>query len=346
MADPQRFDTVLKAIATVALVAIIGIGGWFGYTVYRDKLIAEDATPALRIMKVIKAQVSKNPNDAVLRVRLGEAYGAAGQPQKAIEQFNAALKIDPKHTGAYTDLGILAMSQKRPDEARNYFKKVIELTETDTMSKTSDRRETAYYNLGLLEMSEKNYDTAIGYFKDALRIKNDASDTYYYLAEALVAVDQPDDALNNLAIALKFDPNFAQAHYAMAKLYLARDDKASAAVHVGKAMAISPNAPEPKALAAKIGDPATYLKTAQSKVSSDPEGALEAATIAYGLDNSDLVAGKLEGKLLMKLGQNKQALELYTELAKVAPKDAEIKSALKTLNHGKKSSATTTTSNG
>jgi tetratricopeptide (TPR) repeat protein len=317
MADPQRLDTALRAVIVVVLVAIIGIGGWFGYSIYRDGLVAEDATPALRVMKVIRAQVDKNPNDAVLRVRLGEAY-----------------------------LGILAMSQKRPDEARTYFKKVIDLTASDTMSNTSDRRETAYYNLGLLEIGEKNYDTAIGDFKEALRIKNDASDTYYYLAQALVAVDQQDDAMNNLVIALKFDPNFAQAHYALGKLYLAKGDKVNASFHIGKAMAISPKAPEPKALAAQIGDPATFLKTAQAKVTSDPEAALEAAAIAYNLDNGNLVAGKLEGKLLVQLGKNKQALALYTELATAAPNDAEIKSALKALTRSNKKSGTTTTSNG
>lgn len=342
MADPQRFDTVLKGIVTIALVAIIGVGGWFGYTVYRDKQIAEDATPALRIMKVIKAQVGKNPNDPVLRVRLGEAYAAAGQPQKAIEQFNAALKIDPKHTGAYTDLGVLAQGQKRYDEARGYYKKVIELTDTSEMSGTSDRRETAYYNLGRLEFDDKNYDTAVGDFKAALRIKDDASDTYFYLASALHELGQDDDAINNLAIALKFDPSFAQAHYALGKLYLAKGDKIRASAEAGRALALSPSAPEPQALVAKIGDQAQFLATAKSKEKSDPEAALEAATIAYNLDNSDLTAGKLEARLLVTLGHKKAAKLLYTELLKAAPKDAEIKAAAKSL--GLPAASTTTTS--
>jgi tetratricopeptide (TPR) repeat protein len=344
MADPQRFDTVLRAMVVVVLVAIIGIGGWFGYTVYRDKLIAEDSTPALRIMKVIKAQVAKNPNEAILRVRLGEAYAAAGQPQNAIEQFNAALKIEPKHTGALIDLGVLAQGQNRLDEARAYYQKVIDLTDNTPMEATNDRRETAYYNMGRLEFDAKNYDTAVGDFKAALRIKDDASDTYFYLAESLMQLDQPDDAMNNLAIALKFDPSFAQAHYALGKLYLEKGDKIRASAEIGQAMALSPTAPEPIALAAKIGDPAVFLKTAQAKASSDPKAALEAATIAYNLNNKDLVAGKLEGRLLVQLGHKKAALLQYTGMAKNYPKDAEIAAAVKALSPKSKSGSTTATS--
>ena len=152
MADPQRLDTVLKGTIAVLLVGILGLGAWFGYTVYADRKAAEDANPALRTMKVIKAQVEKNPNNAVLRIRLGEAYAAANRSQNAIEQFNAALKIDPKHTGAYLDLGMLAMAENRPDEAQTYLKKVVELTADDEMADGSDRREMAFYNLGRLAM--------------------------------------------------------------------------------------------------------------------------------------------------------------------------------------------------
>ncbi len=199
MADPQRLDTVLKVRIAALLVAILALGGWFGYTVYADRKAAEDANPALRTMKVIKAQVAKNPNDALLRIRLGEAYAAANKSQQAVEQFNAALKIDPKHSGAYLDLGLLAFASERPDEARTYLKKVIELTDKDEMASGSDRREMAFYNLGRLEVRQRNWEDAIGYFKEALRIRDDASDTYYYLASSLEAIGQTEDAKSNLA---------------------------------------------------------------------------------------------------------------------------------------------------
>jgi tetratricopeptide (TPR) repeat protein len=342
MADPQRLDTVLKGTIAVLLVGILGLGAWFGYTVYADRKAAEDANPALRTMKVIKAQVEKNPNDALLRVRLGEAYAAANRSQNAIEQFNAALKIDPKHSGAYLDLGMLAMVENRPDEAQTYLKKVIELTAADEMAAGSDRREMAFYNLGRLAMRQKEWETAIGYFKEAVRIRDDASDTYYYLASSLEAIGQTEDAKKNLLVALQFDPNFSQAHYLMAKLLLAEGDKVGASAEVGASLRLSPTAPEPAKLAEQIGDPAELAKQAAELYPSDPEAAFEAAAIAFNLDpRNSIAAGKLQAQILLDEGRKKDALKVYQRIAEVAATDSEVKDAIKKL--APKSKTTTTT---
>lgn len=346
MADPQRFDTALKAAIAVLLVGILGLGGWFGYTVYADRKAAEDASPALRTMKVIKAQVDKNPNDALLRVRLGEAYAAADKSQQAIEQFNAALKIDPKHSGAYLDLGLLAFANERPDEAGNYLKKVIELTESDPMASGSDRREAAFYNLGRLEMRQRSWESAIGYFKEALRIRKDASDTYYYIASCLEAIGQKDDAKANLSIALQFDPNFSQAHYLLGKLFLAEGDKVRASAEIGAALRLSPTASEPREVAKQIGDPADYAKKAHALYPSDPSAALEAAAIAFNLDpRNNIASGKLEAKILLQRKRKKDALALYERIADVAPDDEEVQAAIKRLTPKAKTSTTAAPTN-
>ncbi len=342
MADPQQIDRGLKVAIAVLVVGILGLSAWFGYSVWADRKLAEDANPALRTMKVIKAQVEKDPNSALLRVRLGEAYAAAGKSQEAIEQFNAALKVDPKHSGAYLDLGMLAVAEDRPSEARTYLKKVVELTDADEMASGSDRREMALYNLGRLEMRERRWEDAIGYFKEALRIRDDASDTYYYIAAALNELGQPEEAMTTLRIALQFDPNFSQAHYLMAKILLAKDDKVAASEHVGESLRLTPSAPEPQELAAKIGDAADYAEQAVAAQGKDPEAALAAATIAFNLDpRSNIASGKLAAKILLDQKKKKSALALYKRIADVAPKDAEVAAAVKRLSP--KSSTTTTT---
>ncbi len=96
----QQTTTLLRASAWVLVVALIGLAALFGYTVYLDRQEAIQSTPALRVIQEIKKQVRAQPNNVVFRVRLGEGYAAAGKYQQAIEQFNAALKLDPKHPGA------------------------------------------------------------------------------------------------------------------------------------------------------------------------------------------------------------------------------------------------------
>jgi len=351
MAD-QRLDTVLRVVITVLILAILGLGGWFGYTVYADRKAAEDANPALRTMKVIKAQVAQNPNDAVLRVRLGEAYAAANKDQEAVAQFNAALKIDPKHSGAYLDLGLLAFANDRLGEAREYLKKVVELTGADTMAGTSDRREMALYNLGRLEMRDRQWEQALGYFKEALRIRDDASDTYYYVATCLEAIGQNEDAKSNLAIAMAFDPNFSQAHYLLGKILYAEGDKVKSSEEIGTALRLSPTAAEPKEFAKQFGVPAELAKEAAKLYPSDPDAALESAAIAFNLDpRNNIASGKLQAKILLEQGHKKTALKVYKAIAIVDPKDAEVQAAITKLTPksatkaGAKPSATTTPTN-
>ncbi len=75
-----------------------------------------------------------------------------GQVPEATEQLNAALKIDPKHIGAYLDLGLVALAAKNPAAAESYFKKVVDLTEGSQYAALNSSRETALYNLGLIAL--------------------------------------------------------------------------------------------------------------------------------------------------------------------------------------------------
>ena len=50
-----------------------------------------------------------NPNDANVETDLGVMYRRSGQPNKAIEEFDRAAKIDPKHETALFNKGIVLM---------------------------------------------------------------------------------------------------------------------------------------------------------------------------------------------------------------------------------------------
>lgn len=328
MVSPERFDRALFWASVALAVALVGMGSFFGYTVYRDKVAAEDANPSMRVANAIRQQISKNPNDAVLRVRYGEALTAAGKTQQAIDQFNAALKINPKHTGALIDLGQVALMNKRLDEAAAYFQKVVDLTASGDFTGVNDRRETALFQLGRIETHKKDYAKAIGFFKEALRIRGDASDTYYYLAIALDNAGQVDDAIKQLLTATAFDPSFAHAQYYLGELYSRQGDKASASEHYRKAVSTDPNAPEPQQALAKLGNVDELLAKARSLGPTDPSAAVDAAIIASNVDPGNLDAWKLRAQLLLQNRDSQGALSAYEEALKIAPGDPEVKAAI------------------
>jgi tetratricopeptide (TPR) repeat protein len=324
----MKVDRILTIAAIVLGLAVVGLAAYFGYTVYADRMAAAEATPAGRIAKVIGEQVKKSPNDAVLRVRYGEALAAAGRQQQAIKEFNAALKIDSKHTGAMIDLGQIALNNKQMDTAAGYFKKVVDLTGNSTMEDVNQRREVALYLLGRIALSQTEYEESIGYFKEALRIRRDASDTYYYLARALDGAGDPDGALDELNKAVAFDPNFAQARFFLGDLYMAKGDEVLASYNYYVAAKASPDSPEPKAALAKFGTAVERIEKSKALLESDVDAALLNARIARNLEPENVKAVLAVAVALEAQKDYKTALATYKEAQKLAPKDQEIKDAI------------------
>lgn len=328
----RRLDIVLTTTVTILVLAVLGVAAYFGWTIYRDRLGAEDATPALRAAKVLREQVKKNPNDATLRVRYGEALASAGKNQDAIAQFNAALKIDGKHTGAYLDLGVVAMNSEHLAEATKYFKKVLELTEGQEYESINQRRELALYNLGQISLGTKQYEEAAGYFKGALRIRKDASDTYYGLALALQGMEEPDEAMRQLETALAFDPSYAQAHFLMGQLYLEDGDKVNGSYHLHEATRIAPDAAPPREALAALGTPEEWQgKAKKALAAGDFKTAVSSILIARNIDPENASSAVLHAQILVKRGALKDALDVYKQAAKLDPKDAAVKAAIKKL---------------
>ncbi|MEI7813970.1 MAG: tetratricopeptide repeat protein [Coriobacteriia bacterium] len=331
MDSSRRLDRILFFSAIGLAIVVVGVAGFFGWTVYRDRAVAEGNVPAMRVVVSLEQATRKNPNDSALRVRLGEAYAAAGKTQKAIEQFNAALKIDPKNTSAFLDLGQVAIQNGRTAEGEGYFQKVVDLTAGADFEGVNDKREIALFQMGRIALSQKDYPKAIAQFKGALRIRKDASDTYYWLARALDGMGQSDEAKRQLEIALTFDPNFAVARYFYGELFMRSGDKVSASYQFSRAAQADPNAEEPRVALEQFGDPATLVQDARAKMAADPSAALDLATIAANIDPNLAEGLKLKAQILAAMGQKPAALDAYTQASKIATGDPEIMAAIKAL---------------
>ncbi|HET6351432.1 MAG TPA: tetratricopeptide repeat protein [Coriobacteriia bacterium] len=318
-------DVWLNAGIAVLLIGLLGFAGWFGYGVWQDRKSAAMTNAPTRVIQALKAQVRKSPNDIVLRVRLGEALGAAKKYPDAVEQLNQALKIDPKHVGAYLDLGLISLLTKHEGEGERYLKKVVELTDATQYNAIDERRETALYNLGVLKLKQKKYADAAGYFKAALRIRKDASDTYVMLAEAMKGMGDTDAAIQNLEIALQFDPGFAEAHYRLGEIYRERKDDVNASYEFYAAYKKAPDAPETQEAIDSYGPPTDWIaKARKSQSSGNLELALDQILIARNLGPESAEAAKLHAAILVQRGSFSDAVDVYLQAKELAPKDAAV----------------------
>lgn len=319
-------DNLLSLVAWGLALLVIGGIAYLGWTVYEGRTQAQLSAPAQRVVSELESQIRANPNNADYRVRLGEAFASAGVMPQAIQQLNSALKIQPKHTGALNDLGLIAMAQGNYGAAQGYFQQVLKLTEGEDPSLGDPTRENAFFNTGVIALKQRQYDTAIGNFKESLRLNRTASDTYFYLAMAFKGLNQPDAELEQLQNALLFDPTYAQANYELGMYYLARKDYVDAANHLKASVTAAPKAQPAVDALNSIGTSQDWMaKSKAAQASHDTSAEVNAAKVAFILAPDNKATAVYLANLLEKNGYALDALPVWQAILKLAPNDATAK---------------------
>ncbi len=144
---------------------------------------------------------------------LGQALVAVGEPEKAMEQYQAALKLEPNDRVANLSYGGALILVGKLREATNFFAKFLQ--------SDPDYGE-AHENMGQALLASGDLDGAVAQFADAIRLNPTRAVAYADMGEALSAQGKSDDALNSYLTALKLNPAFAAAHYYLGMEYLRR----------------------------------------------------------------------------------------------------------------------------
>lgn len=72
-------------------------------------------------VRTLTAAAAERPQDAAVRVELGNLYFDAERFAEAIKWYEESLKIDPKNVNASTDLGVSYYYTNQPDRALQQF---------------------------------------------------------------------------------------------------------------------------------------------------------------------------------------------------------------------------------
>lgn len=72
-------------------------------------------------VQALRATAEKSPNDAAVRVELGNLYFDAERYPDAISWYQAALKLQPRNADVTTDLGVAYYYLNQPDRALEQF---------------------------------------------------------------------------------------------------------------------------------------------------------------------------------------------------------------------------------
>jgi protein O-mannosyl-transferase len=195
----ERTSTKTVVIASsVVLILILGALTWQQSLMYSD------------IETLYRITLERNPDSWVAHYNLGVLL--AGKPEthdEAIEEFQAATRLNPGYAWAHNDLAaMLANTPGRTQDAIAEYKAALQ--DDPTLAE-------AHYDLGnlLLRIPGRQQD-AIAEYQAALRIKPDFAAAYTNLGIQLAAIPgRQQDAMAEFRTALQLNPDLAEAHNAM-----------------------------------------------------------------------------------------------------------------------------------
>jgi Tfp pilus assembly protein PilF len=147
------------------------------------------------------------------RYNLANLYVALKQPQKAVESYLAAIKIDNLFYPAKVNLAMLYNQMGKKNEAETLLREVV--------SAHPDIYEV-HYSLGLLLAEEEKYAEAAIYLKQAATGMPGRARIHYNLGLLLQHLKQDSDAEASLRKAQELAPDNLDYLYALADFYLKR----------------------------------------------------------------------------------------------------------------------------
>jgi tetratricopeptide (TPR) repeat protein len=138
----MRRDSLLLALSGIFFGTILGwiIGSQQAAPGAPTATLAQPAAPAQPAaqgatgptvvldegrVRALTSAAEQRPQDAAVRVDLGNAYFDAERYQDAITWYEDALRVDPKNVNASTDLGVSYYYTNQPDRAIEQFERSL-----------------------------------------------------------------------------------------------------------------------------------------------------------------------------------------------------------------------------
>jgi Tfp pilus assembly protein PilF len=148
------------------------------------------------------------------RYNLGNLYVALNQPQRAIDNYRAAIKIDSLFYPAMVNLAMLYNQRGENDEAEKLLRRAV-VGQPDLYE--------VHYSLGLLLAEQKKYEEAEQHLTKAANGMPTRARIHYNLGLLRQYLKKDAAAEVSLITALELEPDQMDFLYALADFYIKRD---------------------------------------------------------------------------------------------------------------------------
>jgi predicted Zn-dependent protease len=153
------------------------------------------------------------PNSARMHQALAHELAKRGETEKAIENYRAALKLDPQLPGLHFELAEMLSTLTTPEslaEAESEYKAALQANPSDEQSEC---------RLGEIALRRNDVKEAFDRYTKAVQLQPGDPDANIGLAKVLMSMDQPQKAQPLLEHAIQLDPTSAVAHFRLSAVY-------------------------------------------------------------------------------------------------------------------------------
>jgi len=194
-----RAARVLTAVALLAVLAALSYGTVKQMLVWKNNI---DLWSYIIEREPVRLPFAYNNR--------GLAFAKKGQLPRAIEDYSAAIAIDPEFAIAYGNRGLLYGATGEYDRALEDYSAAIGLSPSDPVP---------YNNRGRLFADRGRFDRALADYNEALALNPFYPEAYNNRGKVLERQGRFDDAITDFTAAITLDSGFADAYVNRGAVY-------------------------------------------------------------------------------------------------------------------------------
>ena len=185
-----RYKRITIIPIAVAVLSILAVTTWFQARYWKDSIT------------LFEHALEVTENNYVVHNNLGFALKEEGRVTEAVENYLAALRINPDFEMAHLNIGVILAGQGDNEAAIKHYKEVLRI-KPDFI--------TAYINLGNARLRQGRIADAFNHYSEALRLDPDSAQAYNGLGAVMIRTGRIEKAIELFQKALQIKPGYKEA---------------------------------------------------------------------------------------------------------------------------------------